>query len=286
MTSDNRPVSIYDLAEMQVSPDDGKTTYMIVSDIPMAKVAITGSNQLAYWTLYVSQTVLDNFATYASIPSITTQIGTIGDQMSTFKILRIDPTSLTGNQSTFFPVGTCCHTVTIHIGDDVGVACEGLSEKLAWIDYPDQTAAFTVTLLPAPVGGCPICLSGDTMINTPTGETNVKTLTPGMMVRTMDSHGTRVEAPIIRVGKTLVPTTQEMVHLIVADGRQVYASPGHPTTDGRTLGQLRTGDPLDGSIVTLAELTPYNQTYTYDLLPSGDTGFYWANGILLASTLK
>src|SRR3989442_783087 len=27
------------------------------------------------------------------------------------------------------------------------------------------------------------------------------------------------------------------------------------------------------------------QPYTYDLLPSGDTGFYWANGILVGSTL-
>jgi hypothetical protein len=25
---------------------------------------------------------------------------------------------------------------------------------------------------------------------------------------------------------------------------------------------------------------------TYDLLLAGDTGFYWANGVLLASTLK
>jgi hypothetical protein len=25
---------------------------------------------------------------------------------------------------------------------------------------------------------------------------------------------------------------------------------------------------------------------TFDLLPAGATGFYWANGILLASTLK
>jgi hypothetical protein len=30
---------------------------------------------------------------------------------------------------------------------------------------------------------------------------------------------------------------------------------------------------------------PYAGTTTYDLRPSGDTGFYWANGILIGSTL-
>ena len=44
-------------------------------------------------------------------------------------------------------------------------------------------------------------------------------------------------------------------------------------------------DPLDHSIVKTAELVPYGQAYTYDLLPSGVTGFYWANGILLGSTI-
>jgi len=77
-----------------------------------------------------------------------------------------------------------------------------------------------------------------------------------------------------------------MVHLILKDGRELYASPGHPTTDGRTLGQLKVGDSLDGSVVMVAQLVPYNQSYTYDLLPAGDTGFYWADGILIASTLK
>jgi hypothetical protein len=77
-----------------------------------------------------------------------------------------------------------------------------------------------------------------------------------------------------------------MVHLILKDGRELYASPGHPTTDGRKLGQLKVGDSLDGSVVMVAQLVPYNQSHTYDLLPAGDTGFYWANGILIASTLK
>jgi hypothetical protein len=30
----------------------------------------------------------------------------------------------------------------------------------------------------------------------------------------------------------------------------------------------------------------YNTGATYDLLPSGETGLYWANGVLLKSTLS
>ena len=49
---------------------------------------------------------------------------------------------------------------------------------------------------------------------------------------------------------------------------------------------LKVGDTLDGARVTLIERQPYAGTRTYDLLPSGDTGFYWANGILVGSSLK
>jgi hypothetical protein len=53
--------------------------------------------------------------------------------------------------------------------------------------------------------------------------------------------------------------------------------------DGRTLGDLRIGDALDGGLVTLAERQPYSQPATYDLLPAGATGWYWADGIVLGA---
>jgi len=37
--------------------------------------------------------------------------------------------------------------------------------------------------------------------------------------------------------------------------------------------------------VIKVERLGYTGTDTYDLLPSGNTGFYWANGILIGSTL-
>jgi len=60
----------------------------------------------------------------------------------------------------------------------------------------------------------------------------------------------------------------------------------HPTADGILFGDLQVGDLLDGSKIKSVELVSYNGTYTYDILPGGNTGFYWANGILVASTLK
>jgi hypothetical protein len=71
----------------------------------------------------------------------------------------------------------------------------------------------------------------------------------------------------------------------LSDGRELHASPGHPTADGRALGDLQAGDLLDGAYVVLMERLPYDGIATFDLLPSGDTGLYWANGILMGSTL-
>ncbi len=51
------------------------------------------------------------------------------------------------------------------------------------------------------------------------------------------------------------------------------------------MGDLKTGDVLDGARVTAFELIPYHQPATYDILPAGGTGFYCANGILVGSTL-
>jgi hypothetical protein len=132
---------------------------------------------------------------------------------------------------------------------------------------------------------CPICLAAATLISTPEGDIRVTDMTPGTLVWTAATDGTRVAVAVIVVGSTVVPSTHLMVHLRLADGRELLVSPGHRTADGRPLGRLAVGDDLDGSRVALWELVPYNGTRTYDLLPAGPTGEYWANGILLSSTL-
>jgi hypothetical protein len=113
----------------------------------------------------------------------------------------------------------------------------------------------------------------------------VDELEEGMLVWSQDAHGSWRIVPVLRTSVTPVPVKHKLVHLRLSDGRELYASPGHPTTDNRTLGMLRTGDELDGASVISADLVLYPGEFTYDLLPAGDTGSYRADGILLKSTL-
>jgi hypothetical protein len=71
---------------------------------------------------------------------------------------------------------------------------------------------------------------------------------------------------------------------VLSDGRTVEASPGHPTADGRHVGELVPGDLLDGSRVRAVERVSYIGD-TWDLLPAGPSGAYWADDVLLGSTL-
>jgi hypothetical protein len=138
----------------------------------------------------------------------------------------------------------------------------------------------------APYLNCPICLARGTLIATSNGQVPVEDVRPGMAVSTLDRSGHRQSAVVKETGSTPVPPDHQVVDVQLADGRKLRASPGHPTIDGRLLGQLRLGDVLDGSIVVRAELRAYNGGQTFDLLPSGGTGFYVADGVALASTLN
>ena len=132
---------------------------------------------------------------------------------------------------------------------------------------------------------CPICLAGSTLIATPAGAVRVTDVRVGMIVWTQAADGSRVAAPVVEIGSMEAPSGHRMVHLALADGRELMVSPGHRTAAGRAVGSLRVGDVVDGSTVTRWELVPYVDGKTYDLLPAGATGRYWANGILLSSTL-
>ena len=133
---------------------------------------------------------------------------------------------------------------------------------------------------------CPICLAAGTLISTPHGAVAVENLRVGDSVWTTNESGERVSATILRTSRVPVPATHQVVHVKLSDGRELWASPGHPTTNGQAIGDLRVNDLLDGARVIEVERLAYKGMATYDLLPSGDTGFYWANGILIGSTLK
>jgi hypothetical protein len=150
----------------------------------------------------------------------------------------------------------------------------------------DGQGAITVLEKTASIAACPICLAAGTRIDTPQGPVLVQNLRPGMLVWTVDGSGRQVAQPLLQVGKTIVPASHQVVHIVLEDGREVWVSPGHLTADGSTVGELQVGESLDGSLILSVQRVIYAGQATYDLLPGGETGFYWANGILLTSTLN
>lgn len=133
---------------------------------------------------------------------------------------------------------------------------------------------------------CPICLAKDTRISAPNGDVHVQDLKVGDRVWSMDRDGKKISSRVTMVAHTPVPKTHRVVHLVLADHRELWVSPDHPTSNGSRVGDLRAGETYDGSRVATAELVPYWSDATYDLLPDSDTGLYWADGILMGSTLK
>jgi hypothetical protein len=114
----------------------------------------------------------------------------------------------------------------------------------------------------------------------------VEDLRVGDVVWTIDMTGTRVAGLLVAVGSTPVPVSHVVVRLTLDDGRVVSVSPGHPTADGRRVGDLAAGETLDGARIASAQRVAYPGSATYDILPAGTTGAYWANGVLLGSTLR
>lgn len=213
----------------------------------------------------------------------------IGEKESSFLIKRINPDSVEGLWYDIYPIerpNDPGSPKTLYIGDDIGYSCEGVSEKLTSIDFSGQAVTFTKIVGQRPYGGCPICLAGNTLIDTPSGLMLVKNLQVGMSIWTIDKTGHRVSGIVTKTSKVPVPLTHQMVHLILDDGRELFVSPGHPTVDERNVGDLTLNDLYDGASVVSVQRVPYGESATYDVLPSGETGFYWANGVLLGSTLS
>ncbi|MFO0589411.1 MAG: RHS repeat-associated core domain-containing protein [Polyangiaceae bacterium] len=129
------------------------------------------------------------------------------------------------------------------------------------------------------------CLGGDVRIHTTEGEIPVRELSPAALVWTLTEDGERCPVPLHLVNSSPAPVGHVMRRLLLDDGRTLCVSAPHPIADGTPVGDLEVGDTLDGAVVILAETVPYSGVETFDLLPKGATGCYWANGVLLGSTL-
>jgi hypothetical protein len=170
--------------------------------------------------------------------------------------------------------------------DYLNMPAPGASEgrRTAGTIKPDGSIAIEQQQ-PAGQPPCPICLARGTRIATPDGDLAIEDVRVGMRVWSIDTVGRRVVEMVVRIGQTPVPDSHEVVRLVLDDGRIVRASPGHPLADGRRLGSLRRGDQVDGATVVSATLEQYGGGSTFDLLPTGPTGVYIADGVPLGSTL-
>jgi hypothetical protein len=167
------------------------------------------------------------------------------------------------------------YNFTLRVGDGQGERIDGVITKSGLITVTKRETSFNT---------CPICLASGTLIDTPEGLVPVEQLHKGMLVWTVSESGQHIAGRVMDTVSTPVPLLFQVVRITLNDGRVVAASPGHPTADRRALGDYQVGDILDGGVVMAVEHIAYNDGATYDLLPSGATGLYWANGILLRST--
>jgi hypothetical protein len=113
----------------------------------------------------------------------------------------------------------------------------------------------------------------------------VEGLQVGDPVWTANEAGERVEGVILQAARVRVPAGHQVIHVRLSDGRELWVSGGHPTADGILFADLEAGDVLDGAQVIEVQAVPYGAAYTFDILASGATGSYWANGIRVGSTL-
>lgn len=134
--------------------------------------------------------------------------------------------------------------------------------------------------------GCPscICASPDTPIATPNGDSAIASLRVGDPVFSVD-HGQVVVVPIAEV-RTRAAANHYVVRVELARGAVLEISARHPTADGRTFGDLRSGGRLGEIEIKSATVVPYQHPFTYDILPASDSGTYFAGGALIGSTLK
>lgn len=108
----------------------------------------------------------------------------------------------------------------------------------------------------------------------------------GDLVWTINMAEEKILTTIGSVIQRPVPRNHQMVYILLTDGRELLASPDHPDSTGNPLGKLRKVDILDNSHVSEIRLVECKDKFVYDILPAGETGCYWANGVLIGSTLS
>jgi hypothetical protein len=129
-----------------------------------------------------------------------------------------------------------------------------------------------------------VCASGDTPIATEDGDRPIASIRVGDRVYSADRGALRL-VPVARVGRVAV-FHHRVVEIALSTGAVLRLSAGHPTADGRKIGELMPGAHLDDAIVLSRRDVDYTQPYTYDILPASETHAYVAGGVLVGSTIE
>jgi len=180
-------------------------------------------------------------------------------------------------------------TCTAELGPPGTVCCGTLWCGVGQLCCDVQGPLSGIACLTPTDGTCPrgckqcVCANPDTPIATPTGARSISELRVGDLVYSVDKNQI-VPVPIAAV--KMRPARSHIAPQILLDNGQVLQiSARHPTADRRTFGDLREGDKLGELRVKAVELVTYEHAFTYDILPASDTGFYFAGGALIGSTL-
>jgi hypothetical protein len=151
-----------------------------------------------------------------------------------------------------------------------------------------------------PCGGCTTCQSVETdgihcgncmcvcsapwtPIDTPDGPRRIADLRAGDLVYSVH-RGERTVVALARVGRRAV-FGHSIVRLTLVGGDVIEMSGNHPTADGRPFRTLAAGDRVGAARITRVETVPYDEPFTYDILPASDSGTYFCHGAWLGSTM-
>lgn len=130
------------------------------------------------------------------------------------------------------------------------------------------------------------CLPGETLIGTPEGDRRIDQLKSGDPVYSVNAKNERIIRCIHLIRSVTIPADYKMLQLKLDDGRQLTVSPQHPDARGEPLIKLEIGACLDGGKLIEKRIIKYSGSFTWDILPEGEFPVYFANDILIGSTLQ
>ena len=128
---------------------------------------------------------------------------------------------------------------------------------------------------------CYASCSEETLIKTSKGDKKISKIQFGDLVISDGGEIIRViDLTKIKAKNWLI------VHVEFDDGIILEATPNHPLGPNKyKFENLMVGHEIDGHKVASVKLIPYKHKYIYDILPQSRSGAYYANGVLIGSSL-